>query len=161
MLSDEFEARDILSENRKNIKSFDDLVSFLKDVEEHYNYDYGVAPRAIAQASLAVAWHLAEKFGITGFQAGFTMWDFIRDWQYSGNRCGLKIVDYDNMLYPQYQYKFEKTINESTWVDLQKEAKKNLEECEESGIPAHPNVMAHWKSIVEGKVPFGYTVKRD
>lgn len=151
---DEFEMRDELREKRKNIKSFEDLTAFLKDVEENYGNGYGDAPRAIAQAAVAVAWHLADVYGITGFQAGFVMWDFIRDWNYSSNKCGMKITDYDNMLYPQYGYKFEKTISTDTWHALKEEAKKRLAERGE----VHPNVKAHWENIVAGNVPFGYTV---
>jgi hypothetical protein len=57
------------------------------------------------------------------------------------------------MLYPQYDYKFEKTISTDTWHALQEEAKKNLVERD-----PHPNVKAHWESIVEGKIPFGYVI---
>lgn len=153
----EFEARAELVEKRKDIKSFEDLTAFLKDVKENYNYDYGVAPRSIAQAALAVAWYLASEFGITGFQAGFVMWDFIMDWNFRYNKTSLKIVDYDNMLYPQYEYKFEKTISRRVWDSLQKAAKENLEESEY----AHPDVIAHWQSIVDGNIPFGYTVQDD
>ena len=85
------------------------------------------------------------------------MWDFIKDWSFSGNKCGLRIVDYDNMLYPQYDDKFEKTISASIWESLQKEAAENLKDRP----TAHPTVIAHWQSIVDGKVPFGYTVKDD
>ena len=151
---DEFEIRDELREKRQNIKSFEDLTAFLKDVEENYNTDYGVAPRAIAQASLAVAWRLADVFGITGFQAGFTMWDFIHDWSYPNNKTGIKIVDYDDMLYPQYAYRFERTIPTWVWEDMQKEAR----ECLNDKRSAHPDVRAHWQSIVDGVVPFGYTI---
>lgn len=149
----EFEMRDELREKRRKIKTFEELTDFLKDVEDNYGNGYGDAPRAIAQAALAVAWHLADVYGITGFQAGFVMWDFIRDWNYSSNKCGMKIVDYDNMLYPQYNYKFEKTISTDTWHAIQEEAKKNLVERD-----PHPNVKAHWESIVEGKIPFGYVI---
>lgn len=151
---DEFEMRDELREKRKNIKSFEDLTAFLKDVEENYGNGYGDAPRAIAQAAVAVAWHLADVYGITGFQAGFVMWDFIRDWNYSSNKCGMKITDYDDMLYPQYKDKFEKTIPTDTWHAIREEAKKRLVETDY----AHPNVKAHWESIIAGNIPFGYTV---
>lgn len=157
LLKDEFEAREELAKKRSEIKSFDDLVAFLKDVKENYNYDYGVAPRSIAQAVLAVGWYLSREFGITGFQASFVMWDFIKDWQFSNNKTSLKILDYDNLLYPQYGHKFDKTISTRTWESVQKAAKENLESVEY----AHPDVIAHWKSIVEGKVPFGFTVKED
>lgn len=155
---DEFAARDKLALERKDIKTIEDLAAFIKNVEENYNYDYGVAPRSIAQATAAVAWYLTGKMGITGFQAGFVMWDFIKDWQYSGNECGLRIVNYDDMLYPQHDDKFEKTISLSVWSNLKKQAKKNLEERSEH---THPAVLAHWQSIVDGVVPFGYVVKGD
>lgn len=154
-IMNEFELRDELIEKRKNIKNFDDLVEFLRHVKDNCNCGYGEAPRAMAQACLAVGWYLADVFGITGFQAGCVMWDFIRDWNYSKNESGLKIVDYDNMLYPQYRYHFEKTIKPSVWEALKKEAAKRLEDSKY----AHPDVINHWKSIVAGNVPFGYSVK--
>ena len=177
---DEFEMKAELEAKRKEIKTMDELVDFLKYVEENCNYDYGVAPlsiahtalattwymdnhdygvapRSIAQTALATTWYMANKMGITGFQAGFIMWDFIRGWRYQSNECGLKIVDYDDMLYPQYDYKFEKTIENSTWIALQEQAKKNLEDSDY----VHPDVIAHWESIIRGEVPFGYKVKED
>ena len=153
---DEFELRDLLREKRKEIKTFDDLVQFLQYVEDNCNYGYGEAPRSIAQAALAVAWYLASEFRITGFQAGCTMWDFIQDWFYTNNKCGMRIMDYDEMLYPQYEYKFRKTISEETFSAIQKEAAIKLEN--ESNY-ASPDVLQHWKSIAEGNVPFRYTVK--
>lgn len=152
---DEFEMRDLLQQKRKEIKDLDDLMEFLKYVKENCNYDYGVAPRSIAQAALATASYLSKEFVITGFQAGFVMWDFIRYWNFYNNKCGLKIIDYDDMLYPQYDYKFEKTISIETFKELQKEAKENLKNTKS----AHPNVVSHWKSIVDGKVPFGYKIE--
>lgn len=152
---DEFVVMDELSEKRKNIKSFTGLTKFLKDVTENYGNGYGEAPRSIAQACLAVAYFLSDKYGITGFQAGFVMWDFMFGWLYKYNKCGLKITDWDNMLYPQYYDKFEKTIERDTWNALQEQAKKNLKE--KPG--AAPRVIEHWQSIVDGVVPFGYVVK--
>lgn len=156
---DEFEVRDELVAKRKDIHSFEDLVKFLEDVKTNYNCGYGAAPRAMAQACLAVGWYLADEFGITGFQAGFVMWDFIRDWMFSSNKCGLKIIDYDDMLYPQYDHKYEKVISSGTWKNLQEEAANRLAEKLPYGV--HPAVVAHWKSIVDGKIPFGYVVKDD
>lgn len=186
--SPEFIAKEELQAKRREIgEDFDKLVEFLKDVRDNYNYDYGVAPRAIAQATVATAWYFAYVFGITGFQAGFVMWDFIRDWKYRDNECGLKIVDYDLMLYPQYEYKFtEKTISEWQWEALQEKAKKELDRINETvdsynksqaeGMEDFINkegrdwvdtdfcnvrVLNHWKSIVNGIVPFGYRVEND
>ena len=151
----EFEIRDQLKEERKDIKTFDDLVNYLQNVKEKYNCGYGEAPRAIAQAALATAWYLAGDFGITRFQAGFVMWDFIFGWTLTSNTCGAKLVDFDNLLYPQYYDKFDKTIRPDLWELVQKEAKKRLEERDE----VHPAVKEHWESIVKGVVPFGFVVK--
>lgn len=153
----EFVVKEQLENERKDIKSFDDLVAFLQRVKDSCNTGYGTAPRAIAQAALATAWFLSSDFGITGFQASCVMWDFIRDWLYSYNECGMKIVDYDDMLFPQYEHKYEKTIRSDVFEALQKAAKKKLEETEY----AHPAVIKHWKSIVDGNVPFGYVVRED
>ncbi len=152
--SREFEVKAQLEKERKDIKSFDDLVAFLQRVKDNCNTGYGTAPRAIAQAALATAWFLSSDFGITGFQAGFVMWDFIRDWQCSDNECGMKILNYDDMLYPQCDYKFDKVISKDTFEALQKKA-WNL--WNDRG--AHPAVEKHWESIIHGEVPFGYKVK--
>lgn len=86
------------------------------------------------------------------------MWDFIYGLLYTNNECGLRIVDYDDMLYPQYEHKFEKTISPEIWSNIQKQADKKLKDNTKH---VHPTVIAHWKSIVNGVVPFGYSVKED
>ena len=156
-MQNEFEIKKELQDRRKEIKDFNELIEYLKDIKENYNCGYGEAPRAIAQASLAVAWYLASEFGITGFQAGCTMWDFICDWQYPDNECGMKIIDYDNMLYPQYEDHFQKTIKSETFRALQEQAKKNLKENKN----AASSVILHWIKIANGEVPFGYAISDD
>lgn len=139
------------------------LREFVDRVMNDYRHDYGTVCKAIAASALAAAYAAdhsdGARGGITGFQAGFVMWEFIRGWMFNDNKTGLRIVDYDNMLYPQYEDRFEKTISKDTWKSLQEEAKKNLEARENAN--AHPNVIAHWRSIIEGVVPFGYTVRDD
>lgn len=152
----EFDTRDELIEKRKNIRSFDELVEFLEDVASNYNCGYGDAPRAIAQACLAVGWYLSGVFGITGFQASFVMWDFILGWQKTDNKTSLKLVDYDDMLYPQYAYKFEKVLSKDTWEQIQKVAGEQIDEAKKNGHAVHPEVYSHWQSIVSGNIPFGY-----
>lgn len=154
----ELELKKKLVEKRSEIRNFDDLIEFLTYVKDNCNCGYGEAPRSIAQAALAVSWYLASEFGITGTQAGYVMFDFIRDWQYRSNKSGLKIVDYDKMLYPQCEHDFQKTIYPWTWDTLQAEAKMLLEN---DGKTTHPDVVKHWESIVAGNIPFGFTIKED
>lgn len=159
-MCDEMKVRDLLKNEIKNIKTFDDLTDYLKFVKEKCNTDYGVAPRSIAQACLAVGNYLAGEFGITGFQAGFVMWDFIRYWNHEDNKCGMKLVDYDKMLYPQYDGYFDKTIAKDTFDSLQKVAKEELSKYKDIDS-TNDRYIKHLKSIVDGNVPFGYTIKED
>lgn len=137
------------------IKTKKDLMKFIDHVLSDYQHDYGTVCHAIGAAAVAAAWYGAHTEGITGFQASFVMWDFIRYWMKSDNKCGLRLIDYDNFLYPQYEYKFEKTIDSDTWKHIQDQAKENLESEE----LACNRVRNHWESIVKGVVPFGYKVE--
>ena len=134
------------------------LPDFINHVMNDYQHDYGTVCKAIAACAIATAWaaNREPQGGITGFQAGAVMWEFVRAWSFSSNRTSLRIIDYDNMLYPQYEHKFEKTIPESTFKLIQKAAKESLEKDE-----LHPKVRAHMESIVNGVVPFGYTISED
>jgi len=130
------------------------LLDFFTRIVHGYNHDYGTMCHAVAACALAAAWASCKEIGLSSFQAGFVMWDFIKNWTYTTNECGLKIIDYDNMLYPQYSDKFDKNIDKDTWKAIQEKAKANLDKENF----ACGSVIHHWKSIVEGYVPFGYRV---
>lgn len=144
-------------EQAGKVKTIEEFETFVNHILNDYEHDYGTACHAVAACALAGAWLGCEKEGLSGFQAGFVMWDFIKNWIKVGNTCGMKLVDYDDMLYPQYDYKFDKTINQDTWHHLQEEAKRQLKEAKR----VHPAVKEHWKNIAMGIVPFGYQVKED
>lgn len=139
--------------------TLDELPDFIERIIHGYNHDYGTAVHAVSACALATAWAACREdgTGLTGFQAGFVMWDFIKNWTKEGNKCGLKLIDYDDMLYPQYEEKMDKTIRKSTWEALQAEARKNLEAADRACL----GVIKHWQSIVDGIVPFGYKVVDD
>ncbi len=144
-------------ERARKIETIDELSAFAKELLVDTEHDYGTVCHAIAALSLAAAWLGAHIQDITGFQAGFVMWDFIKQWEFTNNKVGLRLVDYDKMLFPQYKDRFDKVISKETFERLQEEAKNNLESTDE----AHPSVKKHWQEIVEGKVPFGYKVKEE
>ena len=138
--------------------TMDDLPEFLRELTEDYNHDYGTICHAVASSAIAAAWAVERTphcGGITGFQAGAIMWEMIEAWGVFG-KGQKKIVCYNDMLYPQYASKFAPTISEETWTSLQVDAKKNLGD---STNGTHPDVIAHWKSIVDGTIPFGYTIE--
>lgn len=138
----------------KEIKSIEELTGFINHLLNDYVHDYGTVVRAISAMTFATACMGATIEGITGFQAGFVMWDFIRWWQYPDNKTGMRLLDYDKMLYPQYNKHFSKIISKATWEKLQEEAKRKLEEG--AGVD---KVQKHWQSIIDGVVPFGFEVE--
>ena len=159
-VTEEMRPQDKWFEKAKQIKTPEELAAFAVELFDKTSHDYGTVCHAVAAVALAGAWLGCEKEGITGFQAGFVMWDFIRQWNYTSNECGLRIINYDNMLYPQYEENFEKTISEKQFKQIQEVAAKRIKESEtgERGYGAHPDVLKHWKSIVDGVVPFGFTL---
>lgn len=134
------------------------LPEFMRKLASDYEHDYGTICHAVAASAVAAAWAMnkSKYGGITGFQAGAIMWEFICHWQYMGEDKPLRLVDYENMLFPQYADKFAKTITPDTWKWLQEEAQKNIDKGAEN---VHPNVLTHWQSIIDGVVPFGYVVE--
>lgn len=140
-------------------QTFETLPDFIRHVMNDYGHDYGTVVHAIGACAVATAWacHRMEgaRGGITGFQAGCVMWDFVRHWQYESNKCGLRIIDWDNLLYPQYADYFGGTISREVWEAVQKMAKELLEKRN----AACGSVVSHWESIVDGKVPFGLAIE--
>lgn len=107
------------------------LPAFLSELTEKYQHDYGTICHAVAIAAVAAAWAVnhSPTGGITGFQAGAIMWQFIREWNCSGNKTGLRLVDYDNFLYPQYEDKFQNVLSKDVWANIQKEAHHKIEDA--------------------------------
>lgn len=133
------------------------LPEFLRKLTQDYHHDYGTICHAIAAGAIAGAWSVERtpQGGITGFQAWAIMWEMIRGWGVFGD--GPKtMTKYENMLYPQYAESF-RSISPDVWEWLQKKAKENLE----AKGPASDNVIAHWKTIVGGEIPFGYRISKE
>lgn len=139
--------------------TMDELPAFLNRLMDDYGHDYGTVIHALTAGAVATCWAMNkhEQGGITGFQAGCLMWEFIRRWNKESNKCGLRLVDYDDFLYPQYEDRFNTTISPETWEAIQKEAQGKLDE----NSSANMAVIEHWESIVAGIVPFGYSIKPD
>lgn len=138
----------------------DTIGDFVKHAMCDYQHGYGSVCVAVAACALAgvYAANSLPQGGITGFQAGFIMFEFARQLCYPGNKCGLRMINYDDMLYPQYKYKFSQTISKETFEALQKAADEKLKA---DGEMAHPIVEEHWESIVSGNVPFGYKIEEE
>lgn len=115
-------------------ETLETLPAFLNHLLTDYQHDYGTICHALAAGATAAAWAMnsAPQGGITGFQGGAVMWQFIREWNYSSNQSGLSIVDYDKLIYPQYADKFEKTISPEIWAKVQELAQKSISDHQAS-----------------------------
>lgn len=135
----------------------EDLEPFIKSLTEDYIHDYGTICHAMSIGSIATMWAMdhSENGGITGFQAGCIMWENIKNWMPEYKDVPLKLVNYNDMLYPQYESKYQKVLSDDTFEWLKEQATKNLNERE----VAHPDVITHWQTIADGVVPFGYVLQ--
>jgi len=127
-------------------------------IDGSYTYDYGAVCHAIAAAAVGAAWAVAREQGMSGFQAGAVMWQFIQEWNALGTKGPLRLLQMERLLYPQYAHKWQ-TIDADTWEWLQAQARERI--AEDEGLPAaRPAVRRHWRAIVEGVVPFGLAVEK-
>lgn len=137
--------------------TFDTLPAFMKRVMDDYEHDYGTVCHAIAACSLAAAWAANDmkgaRGGITGFQSGFVMWGFVQHWLMI--KGPMKLVKFEEMLFPQYEDQFDKTISKDTMKWLVEQAKEKLAGDNEF---MHADVLEHLKGVAKGLVPFGYRV---
>lgn len=135
--------------------TLDMLPAFLERLQTRYEHDYGTICHAIAAASIATgnAMNQGPQGGITGFQAGAVMWEFIRHWGHIQGPA--KLVSYRNLLYPQYETEFT-AISGGTFSWLQEQAKETL-----TGSSVSGEVKTHLESIVAGNVPFGLKLETD
>ena len=128
-----------------------DMPTLIK-VLESFNHDYDTSALATAILAYAGYEHMAKELGITGFQASYAALEFLT---FTGiYETPFFVRSYCDMLYPQYEIKF-RSISRKTFEYLQSEANEKLEN--ESDL-AHKEVIAHWQSIADGHVPFGYRI---
>lgn len=159
--------KEVLEDWKNQAKSIESVDEFINRLDEVYDHDYGTVVHACYAVMLAAFNKFNKKQGITGFQASCLGWMLAKEFFMLTEGAPARIVDYSRMLYPQNCQRFQKIISNDTWEYLQEQARLMLEEnsfflketnLEEEIASAHPDVVAHWQSIVDGVVPFGYTV---
>ncbi len=135
-------------------QTLDTLPYFINHLLNDYQHDYGTICHALAAGAVATtrAMNHSDQGGITGFQAGAVMWEYMKLW--NNVKPPAKLVQYENMLYPQHEYEYQKVISKDTFNWLQKKAENKLKKRE-----IHPWVRMHLRSIVYGTVPFGYSIQ--
>lgn len=130
------------------------LPKFIKHIMNDYNHDYGTYCHALTACAIATVNAYGDQ--LSGFQASCIAILFPRHFFYTNTKTGISLRNWDDMLYPQYETKFDKVIGSNMWDLIQKSAKEFLESKEYKD--AHPEVIKHWQSIADGNPPFGYRV---
>jgi len=142
---------------RAKMQTAESLPAFLKELSEH-PHDYNTICYAVAAAAVGAAWAVERcpQGGITGFQGGAVMWEFMEAW--NGVKAPARLLQFSDALFPQYDYKFN-SISPETWRWLREEAQKKLDTEDTNLVSA--SVRNHWQSIRDGRVPFGLQVRND
>ena len=136
-------------ERANEVNTPNELTDFVTSLINDYEHDYDTIVHAMWAAMLAAGnvINRSTQSGITGRQAKFIAWSAMDDLR--GSVEGPKrILAYEDLLYPQYDDKFN-TISEETHKWLIKKAEELLRK--ESN--PHPDVKERWKMIASGSLP--------
>jgi hypothetical protein len=129
-------------------KDREELDATIKVLEER-DHDYGTCVYAMSIAALAAYYYMSMQLDVTGFQASCASMDALK--RTRGMNSGFRIIDYEQYLYPQYNTLQE--VAEQRREFLQGvEAKKYVMEKLAYNPDAHPDVLAHWKAILDGTI---------
>jgi hypothetical protein len=109
-------------------------------------HDYGTCVYAMSIAATAAFNYVAHKLGVTGFQASCADLDIIRRTRHLEQ--GFQIIDYANLLYPQYREEFADLSFDSLLRKNATELKKHARVLLDEGNKAHSSVREHWEMIL-------------
>ncbi len=115
-----------------------------------------VAVAAVAAATVVANGEQGKKLGMdqSVMAHNLATWKFIEE--FGGFDDGPKrLLQYGQMLYPQTEKKFEKTIDKPTMAWLERKAKEILE----SGHELAPKVRLHLECVSVGIPPFGHVIE--
>lgn len=103
----EQEYKEFIYKKAEEINSEEALLDLIKEIKE-FNHDYGTIIYGCMAAMIAAfkVINNGPRGGITGFQAGFLGWECVHKFMMINGPC--RIIDYNNMLFPQYADEFEK-----------------------------------------------------
>lgn len=141
----------------RTIEQFNELYEYLFNGDIQHTYDSAV--HATSALAIAGGWLGSATEGITGFMAAHVKFDFLRQWDNIGKSVGLKVINYDDLLCPQYVEKFPlKVIKKNVWLALQRACKEKLEV---DGRCACYKVRQYWGDICNGIIPSSLVVVDD
>lgn len=134
---------------------FDDgsLKKLLDHIANDYNLDYGTQAKATAAVAFAAASAFANEAKLSHFQWEGAAMDLLGRMMCPYNKLGYAFLDYDNLLFPQYEYQFTtRRISKKTADKLVKEAKRLSSKKDKDGLVAE-EVFEWWRKLAKGELP--------
>ncbi len=129
------------------LRSIDELTDLITDLAAR-KHDYGTCVYAMSIAATAAFHYIGGTLGVTGFQASCADLDIVR--RTRGYETGFRIVNYENLLYPQYEDEFVSSPAELlAEPDLRKTIRAAAAKLLKGRSDAHKDVRAHWKHLAE------------
>ena len=122
-----------------------ELLAYIKSLVDR-PHDYGTCVYAMSMASVATFQYVAGKLGVTGFQASCADLNFLR--RTRKIKTGFRIINYDNLMYPQYLTEEDfPSLPTLLWDTKDQLAEQARKELEHTGTNSHPGVIAWWKVL--------------
>lgn len=126
------------------INTSKELIRYINKLVKQ-KHDYGTRVYAMSMSAQAAFNFVAHKLRVSGFQASCADLDFLK--RTRGMENGFKILDFNNILYPQY-CNSELFPN---WYELLLENADHISEVAKQKLKtekhAHKKVIAHWKFL--------------
>lgn len=134
------------------VKTKEQLLEFLDKEIENEELTKDNIDHAIAAFMLAASNVLVQKHGnlIDKDKAGDIMWNFIRHWLPEFAYAPIRMLIYEDLLFPQFERNF-KTITKDIQEWVKKQAEHNLKT---HGDKAAPELVEHWRKIINGYIPY-------
>ena len=133
------------------IKSKEELDVIIKFLSER-KQDYGTCVYAMSIASVATFNYMSYVVGSTGFQASCADLNFLT--RVRGYTNGFKVIDFNNVIYPQSFNNSEKFPNAEDILLANLEpialaVQKLINKHKENKNYVSPEVLKHWRMIMD------------
>ena len=131
------------------------IEGFIRKLFQDYKWDNTSISHAISIAAIAGAYSgKAVSNSSTGWYPSRKVTSlFVKNWDDRFKDAPFEIISYEDFLYPQLLHSYtELSVDTFNWI--QNKAKENLEDL----LYVHEDVLKHWESLADGKVPENFTI---
>ncbi len=151
----EQEYRDAVYAKAAEVRTPEDFAALIHEMEQD-EFDYGRIAYACCAAAFAGfnVMNRTKNGGITGFQAGCMMWEMVHKFGMFSDGP-LRIQDFDNLRYPQYDHKWTVRISQEDANTLMERAKEMVGKSPEFTAD---RVLQRNRDIAAGRFPDFVTI---